>query len=180
MWYIHTLGYCLAMKRKRILIQAATWMNLECIMLSEASHKRTNTVQVLLYKVLLLLLLSRFSCVQLCATLWTAVHQAPPSTGFSRQEYWSGLPFPSPLWGPREVKLIDTESRMGVYQRLGHREQGVVEVRQFQLWKKEKLWRSSWCFMKNVNVSNVTGMYTWNTLKWSFICVCIHGKVFRK
>ena len=32
---------------------------------------------------------------------------------------------------------------MGVYQRLGHREQGVVEVRQFQLWKKEKLWRSS-------------------------------------
>ena len=29
-------------------------------------------------------------------TLWTAAHQAPPSTGFSRQEYWSGLPFPSP------------------------------------------------------------------------------------
>jgi len=28
-------------------------------------------------------------------TLWTAAHQAPPSTGFSRQEYWSGLPFPS-------------------------------------------------------------------------------------
>ena len=70
MWYKHILGYCLAMKRKRILIQAATWMNLECFMLSEASHKRTNTVQVLLYKVLLLLLLllSRFSCVQLCVT----------------------------------------------------------------------------------------------------------------
>ena len=31
----------------------------------------------------------------LCVTLWTAAHQAPPSTGFSRQEYWSGLPFPS-------------------------------------------------------------------------------------
>ena len=40
-------------------------------------------------------MLSRLSCVQLCATLWTAAHQAPPSTGFSRQEYWSGLPFPS-------------------------------------------------------------------------------------
>ena len=40
--------------------------------------------------------LSRFSHVQLCATLWTAAHQAPLSTGFSRQEYWSGLPFPSP------------------------------------------------------------------------------------
>ena len=44
----------------------------------------------------LLLLLDRFSRVQLCATLWLAAHQAPPSTGFSRQEYWSGLPFPSP------------------------------------------------------------------------------------
>ena len=40
----------------------------------------------------------RFSHVQLCATLWTAAHQAPLSTGFSRQEYWSGLPFPSPPW----------------------------------------------------------------------------------
>ena len=30
------------------------------------------------------------------ATPWTVVHQAPPSVGFSRQEYWSGLPFPSP------------------------------------------------------------------------------------
>ena len=28
--------------------------------------------------------------------LWTVAHQAPPSMGFSRQEYWSGLPFPSP------------------------------------------------------------------------------------
>ena len=46
---------------------------------------------------LLLLLLSRFSRVQFCVTLWTAAHQAPLSTGFSRQEYWSGLPFPSPL-----------------------------------------------------------------------------------
>ena len=45
----------------------------------------------------LLLLLSRFSCVQLCATPETAAHQAPPSQGFSRQEHWSGLPFPSPM-----------------------------------------------------------------------------------
>ena len=47
--------------------------------------------------VLLLLLLSRFSRVQLCATPETAAHQAPPSLGFSRQEHWSGLPFPSPM-----------------------------------------------------------------------------------
>ena len=43
------------------------------------------------------LLLSHFSRVQLCATAQTAAHQAPPSLGFSRQEHWSGLPFPSPV-----------------------------------------------------------------------------------
>ena len=37
-----------------------------------------------------------FSHVCLCATPWTAAHQAPLSTGFSRQEDWSGSPFPSP------------------------------------------------------------------------------------
>ena len=36
------------------------------------------------------------SRVRLFATLWTVAHQAPPSMGFSRQEYWSGLPFHSP------------------------------------------------------------------------------------
>ena len=42
---------------------------------------------------MLLLLLSRFGRVQLCATPETAAHQAPLSLGFSRQEHWSGLPF---------------------------------------------------------------------------------------
>ena len=46
---------------------------------------------------LLLLLLSRFSRVRLCATPQTAAHQAPLSLGFSRQEHWSGLPLPSPI-----------------------------------------------------------------------------------
>ena len=36
------------------------------------------------------------SCVRLFATPWTVAYQAPPSMGFSRQECWSGLPFPSP------------------------------------------------------------------------------------
>ena len=36
------------------------------------------------------------SC-RLLATAWTEAHQAPPSMGFSRQEYWSGLPLPSPV-----------------------------------------------------------------------------------
>ena len=34
--------------------------------------------------------------VRLLATPWTAAYQAPPSMGFSRQEYWSGVPLPSP------------------------------------------------------------------------------------
>ena len=43
---------------------------------------------------MLLLLLSCFSRVWLCVTPKMAAHQAPPSLGFSRQEHWSGLPFP--------------------------------------------------------------------------------------
>ena len=46
---------------------------------------------------MLLLLLSHFSTVRLCATPEMAAHQAPPSLGLSRQEHWSGLPFPSPM-----------------------------------------------------------------------------------
>ena len=40
--------------------------------------------------------LSHFSRVQLFATLWIVAHQAPLTMGFSRQEYWTGLPCPSP------------------------------------------------------------------------------------
>ena len=41
-------------------------------------------------------LLSHFVHVRLCVTLWAIARQAPLSMGFSRQEHWSGLPFPSP------------------------------------------------------------------------------------
>jgi len=64
--------------KNEILPFATMWMDLQGIML-------------------LLLLLSRFSRVRLCATPEMAAHQAPPSLGFSRQEHWSGLPFPSPI-----------------------------------------------------------------------------------
>jgi len=53
---------------------------------------------------MLLLLLNRFSRVRLCATPQTAAHQAPPSLGFSRQEHWSGLPFPSPMHESEKIK----------------------------------------------------------------------------
>ena len=51
----------------------------------------------LIFRGVMWLLLSCFSCVRLCATPQMAAHQAPPSLGFSRQEHWSGLPFPSPM-----------------------------------------------------------------------------------
>ena len=62
-------------------------------------HKKNNRVKKKKSKlqnaVFSVLVLSHFSCVQLFATPWTVTHQAPLSMGFSRQEYWSGLPFPA-------------------------------------------------------------------------------------
>ena len=48
------------------------------------------------------------SCVRLFATPWTEAYQAPPSMGFSRQEYWSGVPIPSPFY---KVTIGKTEIR---------------------------------------------------------------------
>ena len=59
---------------------------------------------MLLLLLLLLLLLSHFSCVRLCATPEMAAQQALPSLRFSRQEHWSGLPFPSPMHGSEKWK----------------------------------------------------------------------------
>ena len=53
-----------------------------------------NTFKLSSSVMLLLLLLSHFSRVRLCATPWTAAYQASPSMGFSRQAHWSGLPCP--------------------------------------------------------------------------------------
>ena len=54
-------------------------------------------IRLKVHSLLLLLLLSCFSHVRLCATPQTAAHQASSSMGFSREEHWSGLPFPSPM-----------------------------------------------------------------------------------
>ena len=51
------------------------------------------------------------SRVRLLVTPWTAAHQAPPSMGFSRQEYWSGVPLPSPCFAQgHAVKLVARET----------------------------------------------------------------------
>ena len=62
----------------------------------ENGQWRSQDIRLDIIHRLLLLLLSHVSRVRLLATPWTAAHQAPPSMGFSRQEYWSGVPLPSP------------------------------------------------------------------------------------
>ena len=63
----------------------------------ELPGKSTNIHTCMLRLLLLLLLLSHFSRVQLYATPQTAAHQAPSSLRFSTQEHWSGLPCPFPV-----------------------------------------------------------------------------------
>ena len=71
----------------------------------------------------LLLLPSRFSRVRLCATPWTAAYQASPSMGFSRQEHWSGLLFPSPgtVWRQNQ-KLVQAALFRSLSQPLAKRD----------------------------------------------------------
>ena len=70
-----------------------------------------------LYKLymLLLLLLSHFNHVRLCATPWTAAHQAPLPTEYWRQEYWSGLPFPSPKLYMLEINSLSVASFANIF-----------------------------------------------------------------
>ena len=81
-----TLGHC----TKSIL--SSLWPGFQRTEVTVAPH-----AWLLTKPSLLLLLLSRFSCVRLCATPERASYQAPLSLGFSRQEHWNGLPFPSPM-----------------------------------------------------------------------------------
>ena len=54
------------------------------------------------------------SHVRLLTTPWTAAHQAPPSMEFSRQEYWSGPPLPSPASGPKNHQMIHMETKVKI------------------------------------------------------------------
>ena len=83
----------------------------------------------LILEILLLLLLSHFSCVQLCETPWTAAYQAPPSMGFSRQEYWSGLPFPSPEDLPDQGIKPRFPALQAEFYHLSHQRKGKVRVK---------------------------------------------------
>ena len=68
-----------------------------CSYLGRISIVKMTILLRAIYRFNMLLLLRRFSRVRHCATHQTAAHQASPSLGLSRQEHWSGLPFPSPM-----------------------------------------------------------------------------------
>ena len=55
------------------------------------------------------------SCVRLLLTPWTAAYQAPLSVGFSRQEYWSGVPLPSPAGRALQVELVSVKYSQGFF-----------------------------------------------------------------
>ena len=81
------------------ILSLGTWYNNTERHLTSSSVQKVllKSKNICIIKMLLLLLLSHFSRVWLCATPQMAAHQAPLSLGFSRQEHWSGLPFPSPV-----------------------------------------------------------------------------------
>jgi len=88
--------------------------------------------------------LSRFSRVRLCVTPQTAAHQAPPSLGFSRQEHWSGLPFPSPMHENEKWK-----------------------------WSHSVVCNSSWPHGLNLPGSSVHGIFQARVLEWGAIAFSV-------
>ena len=76
-------------------------------------------------------MLSHFSCVRLCVTPETAAHQAPLSLGFSRQEHWSGLLFPSPVHESESevTQLCPTPSNPMDYSLPGSSVHGICQAR---------------------------------------------------
>ena len=110
---------------------------------------------------MLLLLLSCFSRVPLCATPQMAAHQAPPSLGFSKQEHWSGLPFPSPIvflsgkspWteSPGRVQSMDSQESDRT-QRLTHHQE------EFKLDKEQQGLLSGKIIIENESGKNQEGL----------------------
>ena len=77
------------------------------------------------------------SCVRLLVTPWTAAYQAPPSMGFSRQEYWSGVPLPSLLKVPRPLQNeASCQSYWHIYHLISFLFSQIASVKQMS-----RLWR---------------------------------------
>ena len=98
------------------------------------------------------------SCVWLFATPWTAAYQAPPSMGFSRQEYWSGLPFPSP------GDLFDTgiKPRSPAFQADALTSEPPVQFNSVQSLSRVRLFVTPWIAARHASLS-ITNC--WSSLK---------------
>ena len=94
--HIFSEDTCTLMLTAALFTIAKTWKQPK-IKVCPTGERIKNTWYIHIHSRMLLLLLSCFSRVWLCATPEMAAHQAPWSLGFSRQEHWSGLPFPSPM-----------------------------------------------------------------------------------
>ena len=132
---------------------------------------------------------SVLSCVQLFASPWTVVHQAPLSMGFSRQEYWSGLPFPSPghLPAPGDWICISCIGRRILYRwdtweaLMGKRGSDKGFAERWQLWWSSVLlseWADLWPEYTDLNFETLTSKRS--QLKWRinwgnpFLCEWVH------
>ena len=135
--------------------------------LHSMDHKDSNTTEWLSLHLthikisVIKTVLSLLSRVWLFATPWTVTHQAPLSEEFSSQEYWSGLPFPSP-----GIKAL----------RINKRWWGPGERRMFEYcwWRcklLQSLWKTAWRFFNNEkeNYPMIHQWYFWSTGRSSFI-----------
>ena len=92
------------------------------------------------------------SLVQLLATPWTAAYQAPLSMGFSRQEYWSGMPSPSPL--ALDYLLIFAFLSLSVYWHIW-----TIDV--FWIWETRQM-RQNWLILTNTCALLLSGTYLYS------------------
>ena len=96
-WHIYIMESYSAIKRKEIGSFVESWMDLETVLQSKVSQKNKYCILMYVYGIQkTVLLLSHQVMSSSFTTPWTRAHQAPLSMEFSRQEYWSGLPLPSP------------------------------------------------------------------------------------
>ena len=116
------------------------------------------------------------SCVQLFANPWTVAYQAPPSMEFSRQEYWSGLPFPSPGWYFSQGKIANIYSSSKYAFRVAHNfgmlwKQGASAV------EKKPILTPCWNCSFNLFLVACVIIIIWNDLPQRLLPLCLTLKL---
>ena len=104
------------------------------------------------------------SRVRLLATPWTIAHQAPPSMGFSRREYWSGVPLPSSTLLTREMQIKTTMRILPHSSQIGHHQ----KVYKNKFWRGRgalnlqsllKQLQLSYCYFSSVQSLSHVGLF---------------------